>query len=190
VKKLSQKVGREFRQTNFFYICKNCELNCCKEAKPPITPNRRAIIETYLETAGINIENLFEKHAYTFPKEYEDGYCVFLDRSTRKCKIHLVKPETCVSGPVTFDINLKTRKIEWFLKMEKICPLAGIIRKDKETFLNHVMSAKRELLTLVRDLDAQELSTILRIDEPETFKIGEDQLDPEVLAKLRPPSQQ
>jgi hypothetical protein len=46
-------------------------------------------------------------------------------------------------------------------------------------------SAKRELLTLVGELDAEALSTILQIDEPETHKIGEASLNKEVLEGLQ-----
>jgi len=122
---------------------------------------------------------------YTFPKENKGGNCIFFNKGTGRCIIHLVKPETCVSGPVTFDINLKTGKIEWFLKMEKICPLAGILYKDKDALWSHLEFAKREIITLVHDLNPEELSAILKIEELETFKIGEDELDPKILVKLR-----
>jgi len=98
--------------------------------------------------------------------------------------VHSVKPETCVAGPVTFYINLQTGKIEWFLKSERICSLAGVLYKDKEALERHLSLAKKELQRLVRELDAEALCAILKIEEPETFKIGEDSLNPEVLGKL------
>jgi len=129
--------------------------------------------------------NPFENRAYSFPRETEDGYCIFLDKTTQKCLIHTVKPETCVAGPITFDINRQTGKIEWFLKMEKICPLTSDLYRDKEVFDRHLKSAKREILRLVRDLDAVALQAILTIEEPDTFKIGEDNLDSRTLARLK-----
>lgn len=176
---------RQFRQENFFSICKSCEIGCCRGARPPIITSRRMTIEKYLRAEGVKIEEPFVKSLYTFPREDENGYCIFFDRGTRKCRVYPVKPETCVSGTITFDINPKTGKIEWFLKMEKICPLAGILCENKKTLFNHLKSAKRELLILVHDLDAKELNAILKIEEPETFKIGEDEVDPEILTKLR-----
>jgi len=131
------------------------------------------------------IEGVFEKSLYTFPKQSKDGYCTFFDKDTGKCRIHPVKPETCVAGPITFDINLKTGRIEWWLKREKICPLAGVLYENKEALLSHAKSAKMELLTLVRNLNSEELSAILKIEEPDTFKIGEDRLRPEILSKLK-----
>lgn len=95
-----------------------------------------------------------------------------------------MKPETCVAGPITFDINMKTGKIEWFLKMEKICRLADALFKNEEALRGHLISAKRELLQLVQDLDAKPLKAILKIDELDTFKIGEDSLSLEILSKL------
>jgi Fe-S-cluster containining protein len=111
---------------------------------------------------------------YVFPNETDEGFCIFHDKSTRKCRIHSVKPETCVAGPITFDINKKTGKIEWFIKMDKICGLAGIVYRDEGLLCAHLENAKRELLRLVDELGCEELRAILKKDEPETFKIGED----------------
>ena len=64
---------------------------------------------------------------------------------TGKCSVHPVKPETCVSGPITFDINFRTKKVEWFLKKSEICAFAGILYKDKAAFKDHFEVAKKEL---------------------------------------------
>lgn len=145
------------------------------------------IIENYLKGNSTYIEDAFEgKKAYRFPREIEERRCCFFDRKTRKCLVHAVKPETCVAGPITFDINVNTGKIEWFMKTEKICPLAGALFRSKNELQRHIESAKRELLVLVHDLDGEALQAILKIEEPDTFKIGEDDLDTEVLRKLEP----
>jgi len=161
------------RQSNFFDVCSKCKTNydCCHGTRPPITGNRRRIIEKYLKKERIPIVDAFVEEEYVFPRENEEGYCVFHDMKKRKCKIHAVKPETCVAGPITFDINRKSGEIEWFIKMEKICPLAGVVYNDKKTLRKHLFSAKKELKRLVEELSAQELEAILRKDEPETFKI-------------------
>jgi Fe-S-cluster containining protein len=172
------------RQDNFFNVCGECKIHCCRGAKPPITDRRRKIIEDYLKRNGILIENSFAKKAYTFPREDTEGYCVFYDKNTKKCRIHPVKPETCVAGPITFDINMQTRKIEWYLKMEKICPLAGILYKNKKTLQKHLESAKKEVTRLVCELSSDALKAILKIDEPETFKIDEDNIVNVVYKKL------
>ncbi|MGQ9624655.1 MAG: YkgJ family cysteine cluster protein [Candidatus Bathycorpusculaceae bacterium] len=164
------------RQDNFFNVCSECKGKCCKDARPPITLTRKKIIEKYLEQQGISIGNPFIQKAYMFPREDNEGFCIFLDKETIKCKIHPVKPETCVAGPITFDINLITQKIEWYLKMESICPLAGKLYKNKEQFQKHLKSAKREILNLIRELEPKALEAILRIEEPETFKITEDKI--------------
>jgi Fe-S-cluster containining protein len=144
-----------------------------------------AILQDYLQTNKIAIERPFEKTMYSFPRETADKHCVFLDKSTKKCSIHFAKPETCVAGPVTFDINLKTGRIEWFLKTEKICQLAGALYRDKKALKSHLECARTELLKLVHDLDAEALCAILKIEEPDTFKIGEEDLNSEVLTKLK-----
>lgn len=183
---MSKKMGEHPRQANFYSVCEKCPLNCCVGARPPVTSKRKMIIENYLKATGLTIKNAFEeKNIYMFPRETEGNQCIFLDKTTKKCQIHPVKPETCVAGPITFDINLKTGEIEWFLKTAKICPLAGELYKNKWELQSHMESARRELLKLVNDLDADALQAILKIEEPDTFKIGEDNLSPEVLAKLR-----
>jgi len=184
---MSEKVAEQPRQVNFFHVCGNCLISCCVGARPPVTSKRKAMIQKYLKATASAIENAFEEeNKYTFPRETEDNQCIFLDKSTKKCRIHSVKPETCVAGPVTFDINLKMGKIEWFLKTEKICPLAGALYRDKSELQIHLESARRELLKLVHDLDADALQAVLKIEEPDTFKIGEEDLNPKVLAKLKP----
>ncbi|MEM3616588.1 MAG: YkgJ family cysteine cluster protein [Candidatus Bathyarchaeia archaeon] len=172
------------RQKNFFNICGTCKINCCWDARPPITDKREKIILEYLKAHGIHIENPFVHAEYTFPREDEGGYCIFYDKVTRKCVVHSAKPETCVAGPITFDINKATGKIEWYLKMEKICPLAGVIYKDKALLKKHFKAARREILQLVRELTPKALKTILKREEPDTFKIGEEEVEGEILDKL------
>jgi hypothetical protein len=48
-----------------------------------------------------------------------------------------------------------------------------------------MQSARRELLQLVHDLDAGELLEINKIEEPDTIKIGEENLDPKTVSRLR-----
>jgi Fe-S-cluster containining protein len=174
------------RQSNFFDVCSNCRTSysCCNDTTPPVTSERRKIIETYLEENRIPIENPFVRTGYVFPRLSAGGYCVFHDTKTKKCVIHPVKPETCVAGPITFDVNLKTGKIEWFVKMDKICQLSGAVYQDKNLLQKHLENAKREVLRLVNQLTAEELNAILKKDEPETFKIDEDDLEKQVLCKL------
>jgi Fe-S-cluster containining protein len=172
------------RQKNFFNVCGTCKINCCWDARPPISERREKIILEYLKRHGITVENPFVHAEYTFPRETADGYCTFYDKATRKCIIHPVKPETCVAGPITFDINAKTGKIEWYLKMEKICPLAGVLYRDKALLEKHFETARKEILQLVRELAPEALRTILKREEPDTFKIEEEEIENEVLSKL------
>jgi len=174
------------RQSNFFNVCVECKTaySCCNDTTPPVTQRRRKIVETYLKKNGILVSNPFERTEYTFPRLSNDGYCVFHDKKTKKCVVHPVKPETCVAGPITFDVNINTGKIEWFIKMDKICPLAGAVCEDRPLLQRHLESAKKEVLRLVAQLPAEELRAILKKDEPETLKIGEDRLDKELLRKL------
>jgi Fe-S-cluster containining protein len=174
------------RQSNFFNVCRNCRDSCCRNARPPISSRRKKIIEAYLKKHHILIDNPFVHASYVFPKEDSEEYCIFYDKASMKCIVHSVKPETCAAGPVTFDINLTNRKVEWFLKKDKICALAGTLYKNKEILKKHVESAKKEILNLLHELDPEALQAILKIDEPETFKIDENDISDEISNKLNP----
>jgi Fe-S-cluster containining protein len=183
---MSSKTFPEARQSDFLNVCSKCGIiDCCNGARPPLTSKRKKLIKSFLEANGGFVSNPFEDRKYAFPRETETGHCIFFDKTSAKCQVHPVKPETCAAGPITFDINIKTGKIEWFLKMEKICLLAGVLNQDKASLEKHMKSAKREILRLVGDLDPLALRTILAIEEPDTFKIDEDNLDLKVIAKLK-----
>jgi Fe-S-cluster containining protein len=176
------------RESDFFNVCGRCGNGCCKGARPPTSPRRRKLIEEYLKKHRLkDVEPPYfdESHDYTHPRETLEGYCIFYDQKTRRCKIHPIKPETCVAGPITFDINAKTGKLEYYLKLEKICPLGGKMRKANTAALKkHMRSAKREIRRVVRDLEPEALRNILKIEEPDTFKVDEEKLEGEVLRKL------
>jgi Fe-S-cluster containining protein len=174
------------REDDFSDTCSHCETgwSCCLGTRPPISDSRKSIIETFLKQHGIIVEGAFVEEEYRFPKEHSDGYCVFRDAKTGLCVIHSVKPETCVAGPVTFDINVDDGKIEWFLKFETLCQLAGVLSRNKPALKRHFESAKKEILRLVDELDAGALRAVLAKDEPETFKFAEDEIDKRILDKL------
>jgi hypothetical protein len=184
---MSERKGEE-RQGNFIDTCSRCRTNwsCCLGTRPPISRKRKEIIEAFLKKRRILTKDAFAtEEGYVFPKEQANGYCIFHDTKARKCIIHPVKPETCVAGPITFDINIWNGRIEWFLKMNKICELAGEVGKNKQVLQKHLTSAKKEVFALVKELDEEGLRAILEKDEPETFRIGEDDVGKDILDKLR-----
>ncbi|MEM4733812.1 MAG: hypothetical protein QXD70_04715 [Candidatus Bathyarchaeia archaeon] len=70
------------------------------------------------------------------------------------------------------------------MKTAEICPLASVLHNDSNLFTEHFKVAREEILRLVCELDGEALGAILKIEEPQTFKIGEEDLPKEVLAKL------
>jgi hypothetical protein len=132
------------------------------------------MIEAYLEKEKVPVANAFVRAEYVFPRENAEGYCGFYTVETAACLVHPMKPETCVAGPITFDINKQSGKVEWYIKMEKICPLAGVMYKDERLLQKHLESAKKEIFKLIKGLDPMELEAILEKEEPDTIKIGED----------------
>jgi uncharacterized protein len=170
--------------TYSFDVCAQCKIICCIDAKPPLTENRKKIIKAYLEEQKISVVEPFTKKEYSYPSVDQVDLCIFNSMKTKKCMVHSVKPETCVSGPITFDINFKTKKIEWFLKKSVICAYADVLFNDKAAFQQHFEVAKKQITQLIQQLGADELRALMKIDEPETLKIGEDPLPADVVKKL------
>jgi Fe-S-cluster containining protein len=171
-------------KTYSFDVCSKCELICCKDADPPLTRDRKEILIRYLKDKDVPATILFGGEEYSHPVADENGFCTFYNKETRKCSVHPIKPETCRAGPITFDINLKTRKVEFYLKKAELCAFAGILYEDKAGLMKHLEVAKQEILQLIRNLDADALKNILNIPEPQTFKIDENDLPKEVMNKL------
>lgn len=177
---LNEDLGR----TCAFDVCCECKVSCCQDAKPPLTSERKRIIKNYLKKQGINIKRPFLIAEYSYPAVDAAGFCVFYDKITKKCLIHPVKPETCKAGPITFDLNRYTGKVEWFLKTGKICIFAPKLQQNPENFKEYFKAAKVEIMHLVCSLDLAALLSILKVEEPQTFKIGEDPLPKETAKKL------
>jgi hypothetical protein len=170
--------------TYSFDVCSECKAVCCQDAKPPLSEKRKKIIKEYLSKQKIKVEKPFSKKSYSYPSVDETVFCVFNSKETKRCIVHSVKPETCIAGPITFDINFETRKVGYFLKKSEICAYAGELYNNKSTFKDHYEVAKKEIMSLINDLSAEELRELIKIEEPQTFKVGEDNLPVEVIRKL------
>jgi Fe-S-cluster containining protein len=172
------------RKTCSFDVCCQCKNGCCQSVNPPLTLKRKKLIEDYLRKQRIRVENPFTNEAYSYPAVDAMGFCVFYDKDTRKCQVHPVKPETCRAGPVTFDINCRTRKVEWYVKTAEVCALAKTLCENGTLFGKHFEVAREQLLRLIYGLNPEALQAILKIEEPQTVKIGEEDLPEEVMEKL------
>jgi uncharacterized protein len=171
-------------KTYSFDVCGTCKFICCQDAKPPLSENRKKILKDYIAKEKIAVKEPFMCEQYSYPAVDETLLCKLFNKQTRRCSVHPVKPETCRAGPVTWDINFKTKKLEYYLKMAKICPLAGVLHENPEMFAPHFEVAKVEIRQLVEALSADELKVIVKIPEPDTFKVGEDDLSAAVIKKL------
>ncbi len=172
------------RKTCSFEVCCTCKNICCQDAKPPLTQKRQKIIKDYLKKQKLHIEKPFSRESYSFPSVDKFGICLFYNKKTGKCRVHPVKPETCRAGPVTFDINLQTGKVEWYLKTPEVCALVEQLRENRVLIREYFEVARRELLELICELDVAALQALMKIEEPQTVKIGEDYLPREVMEKL------
>ena len=172
------------KKTCSFDVCCQCKRGCCQDAKPPLTLERKKIIQGYLQKQKIQVAHQFVNAAYSFPAVDAMGFCIFYCKNTKQCSVHPVKPETCRAGPITFGINRRSQKVEWYLKTAEICALAQALHGNDAVFRAHFEVAKNELLRLIRELDSRALEAILKIEEPQTGKIGEDDLPKEAQEKL------
>lgn len=170
--------------TYSYNVCSECKSTCCQDAKPPLSESRKKIIKEYLNKQQIKADKPFSKESYSYPSVDEQILCAFYSKRTKRCIVHQVKPETCRAGPITFDINCKTKQVQYFLKKSEICVYAGELYNDKAAFKEHYEAAKKEIICLIRELSAVELLELMKIDEPQTFKVGEDDLPIEVVKKL------
>ena len=145
-------------------ICMKCGGHCCNDAHPPISGHcyERLVSEGVPEEA-------FERNGYRHLRTHADGTCYFWNGG--KCGIHKIKPETCRSGPFTFDV--KGDVIEIFLKFESICPIVRLLKEVPEAYNQQYTLAAESITRLVSHLTEEELAVICRIDEPETEKVAE-----------------
>lgn len=147
-------------------ICGGCTLGggCCRDARPPLTRKRFAAL-----LAGGVSPDAIELAGYSRLKVKEDGFCILFDRGG--CTVHSIKPETCIAGPFTFDMVGEV--LEIYLKKETICPLVTYLKEDRRAYEDQYRAAVKNIIDLVRDLPADELAVILKIEEPETVKVAE-----------------
>ncbi len=165
-------------------LCKQCKQSCCRDANPPLTIRRRQLISQFFKQHSRNFKNVIVEEEYCHPVTDDERICIFFDKHTQKCSIHPIKPETCRAGPITFDINLLTGKVEWFIKKSEICALAETLLRNPSRLRAHFEIAKKELTRLISELDATSIQAVLRIEEPQTDRIGENRLPEEILDKL------
>jgi Fe-S-cluster containining protein len=149
--------------------CCSCQLQggCCFEARPPLTEKR---IET-LTAGGVGPESI-EFAGYRRLKLKPDGFCVLFENGM--CSVHSIKPETCVAGPFTFDMQGTILQI--FLKKERICPMVKVLKENRDAYDGLFQAAVEKIADLVRALPKDELAEILKIEEPETDLVAEIRL--------------
>ena len=141
-----------------------CGGHCCDEAHPPVS----AACYERLTAAGVS-SDMFEFVGYKRLKTKKNGECILSKNG--KCSIHAFKPETCRSGPFTFDMN--GDKIAIYLKHERICPIVGLLKEVPDAYRQQYELAVQSITHLVKNLNDDELAAICSIDEPETEKVAE-----------------
>ena len=150
--------------------CNDCHLagGCCFEARPPLSQKR---IDILMEK-GVSPDAV-EFAGYKRLRLRQDGFCVLFRDG--KCSIHEFKPETCVAGPFTFDINGDMLQI--FLKRENICPMVRFLRANRKAYDALFETSVEKIMDLVRAIPPEEMAEILRIEEPETDLVAEIRLE-------------
>jgi len=150
--------------------CDDCHLagGCCFEARPPLSQKR---IDILMEN-GVSADAI-EFVGYKRPRLRQDGFCVLFRDG--KCSIHDIKPETCVAGPFTFDIEDDMLQI--FLKRESICPMVRFLRANRKAYDALFETSVEKIMDLIRSVPEEEMAQILQIDEPQTDLVAEIRLE-------------
>ncbi len=150
-------------------ICGSCSLGggCCYEARPPLTDERIEI----LVKNGVGPE-MVEFAGYKRLKLKDDGFCVLFKDG--HCSVHSIKPETCVAGPFTFDV--KGSILEIYLKQEKICPMVGYLKSNRDLYDSLFDLSVSNIINLVENIPRSEIEEIVKIEEPDTDLVAEIRL--------------
>ncbi|MCK9405267.1 MAG: YkgJ family cysteine cluster protein [Methanothrix sp.] len=150
--------------------CDDCHLagGCCFEARPPLSQKR---IDMLMEN-GVSADAI-EFVGYKRLCLRQDGFCVLFRDG--KCSIHDIKPETCVAGPFTFDIEGDMLQI--FLKRESICPMVRFLRANRKAYDALFETSVEKIMDLIRSVPEEEMAQILQIDEPQTDLVAEIRLE-------------
>lgn len=150
--------------------CDDCHLagGCCFEARPPLSQKR---IDILMEN-GVSADAI-EFVGYKRLCLRQDGFCVLFRDG--KCSIHDIKPETCVAGPFTFDIEDDMLQI--FLKRESICPMVRFLRANRKAYDALFETSVEKIMDLIRSVPEEEMAQILQIDEPQTDLVAEIRLE-------------
>ncbi|HOG97597.1 MAG TPA: YkgJ family cysteine cluster protein, partial [Methanothrix soehngenii] len=148
----------------------DCHLagGCCFEARPPLSQKR---IDMLMEN-GVSADAI-EFVGYKRLRLRQDGFCVLFRDG--KCSIHDIKPETCVAGPFTFDIEGDMLQI--FLKRESICPMVRFLRANRKAYDALFETSVEKIMDLIRSVPEEEMAQILQIDEPQTDLVAEIRLE-------------
>ena len=149
--------------------CGECHLDggCCFEARPPLSQDRIDI----LQENGVSPDAI-EFAGYKRLRLKPDGFCLLFQNG--RCSIHSIKPETCVAGPFTFDIEGSHLQI--FLKKESICPMVRFLKVNRKAYDELFEVSLKKILDLVKAVPALEMAEILKIEEPETDLVAEIRL--------------
>ena len=150
--------------------CDDCHLagGCCFEARPPLSQKR---IDILMEN-GVSADAI-EFVGYKRLRLRQDGFCVLFRDG--KCSIHDIKPETCVAGLFTFDIEDDMLQI--FLKRESICPMVRFLRANRKAYDALFETSVEKIMDLIRSVPEEEMAQILQIDEPQTDLVAEIRLE-------------
>ena len=150
--------------------CDDCHLagGCCFEARPPLSQKR---IDILMEN-GVSADAI-EFVGYKRLRLRQDGFCVLFRDG--KCSIHDIKPETCVAGPFTFDIEDDMLQI--FLKRESIRPMVRFLRANRKAYDALFETSVEKIMDLIRSVPEEEMAQILQIDEPQTDLVAEIRLE-------------
>ncbi len=118
----------------------SCDARCCYETEMILTRNDVKRITQHL---GLSLENFaFMNDDGFYQLKNKNGYCIFLDESTKQCSIHDIKPSGCKVYPIIFDVDQNQ------CVLDDACPFTSLITaSDLASSCHRTKKVAKELLS-------------------------------------------
>ncbi|RLJ00078.1 MAG: hypothetical protein DRP08_06725, partial [Candidatus Aenigmatarchaeota archaeon] len=115
--------------------CLTCGL-CCKQTEMILLPSDIKRIKRH----GYKISFFAKKKGKVMVLRNKDGYCVFYDKASGRCKIYEIRPLGCALYPIVLDLE---REI---ITVDTLCPLYY------DTEIEELLNAKKYIMQVIDEL--------------------------------------
>ncbi len=107
--------------------CKDCG-ECCLDTEMILSQHDIDLIVKNHPTIINKRDFTFKNKNGNFQLKNDDNHCVFLDFSTKKCKIYDYRPQGCMFYPLIYDFQKKN------CIFDKDCPRIHLFYQEQKAF--------------------------------------------------------